>query len=58
LKDLNDKESELYELKIKTIQKDNDILSMNQRLQAVERQTMTLRTERDKLIDISNELKG
>jgi len=58
LKELNQKESEMYELKIKSIQKDNELLSLNQKVSSLERQVITLRHERDKLIEISNNLRG
>ncbi len=38
LRELNEKENELYELKIKAVQKDNDLLALNQRIPQLERQ--------------------
>ncbi|CDW72389.1 UNKNOWN [Stylonychia lemnae] len=58
LKELNDKESELYEAKIKLIQKDNEVMGLNQRLNTLDRQVIQYRTERDKLLEISNELRA
>ena len=55
---MSDKENELYEVKIKLIQKENEIIMLNQRVGAIERQAGSLRTERDKLIQISGDLKA
>lgn len=55
---LSDKENELYDCKIKLIQKENEIIMLNQRVSGLERQAVTLRTERDKLITISSDLRA
>ena len=55
---MSDKENELYDVKIKLIQKENEIIMLNQRVGAIERQAGSLRTERDKLIQISGDLKA
>ena len=55
---MSEKENELYEAKIKLIQKENEIIMLNQRTSALERQVGTLRSERDKLIQISGDLKA
>jgi predicted RNase H-like nuclease (RuvC/YqgF family) len=55
---MSDKENELYEVKIKLIQKENEIIMLNQRVGAIERQAGSLRTETDKLIQISGDLKA
>jgi hypothetical protein len=55
---MTDKENELYEVKIKLIQKENEIIMLNQRVGALERQVTGLRGERDKLIHISGDLKA
>eukprot|EP00347_Sterkiella_histriomuscorum_P023659 403333835 len=57
LKELNEKESELYEIKIKMIQKDNEIMSLQQRIGSMDRQVFQYKQERDKLLEISNELR-
>lgn len=47
---MQEKESEVYECKIKMIQKENEIIMLNQKLSSFERQVTTLKTEREKLI--------
>lgn len=55
---MSEKENELYDVKIKLIQKENEIIMLNQKVSGLERQTVALKTERDKLIQISSDLKA
>lgn len=55
---MSEKENELYEVKIKLIQKENEIIMLNQKVNSFERQVNTLKNERDKLITISSDLKA
>ena len=55
---MSEKENELYDVKIRLIQKENEIIMLNQKVNGLERQTVSLKTERDKLIQISSDLKA
>lgn len=57
-KQMSEKENELYDVKIRLIQKENEIIMLKQKLNSADRSNLSLKSERDKLIDISNELKA